>query len=65
MRKDSKELVDYFISSTNERFTRLEDQNAKIIEKVDDLSSFRWRIIGGAGVVAILASAFFTILMKG
>ncbi len=49
----SKELVDYFIEQTNERFSILES-------KMDQLLEFKWRVVGGV----VAASCLVTMIIQ-
>jgi hypothetical protein len=42
-----RDLVDYFIEQTNERFRMIE-------EKIDRLLAFKWQIIGGSLVASLV-----------
>lgn len=48
-----RDLIDYFISKTDERFDKIE-------AKVDQVLKFKWQINGGT----IVASAVITILLN-
>lgn len=36
----------------------------EIKEKLDDISTFRWKLVGASGVLSIVVSAVATILIK-
>ena len=46
---DEKGKFEYFIARTDERLHAIEG-------KIDRLLAFKWQIIGGAGVVGLIAS---------
>lgn len=48
-----KDLVEYFIQSTDKRFDKIE-------RKIDDLSNFKWKLIGGASAI----STIITLVVK-
>ena len=53
-----KELMEYFIEKTDERFDKLE-------YKIDKILEFKWQIIGGAvgisGLIGLVVNLFFNI----
>lgn len=51
-----KELVDYFISETNDKFDKLEN-------KVDQLLEFKWKIIGGSVGLSVIITVSFQIAL--
>lgn len=51
------DLDGYFRSETNRRLDRIES-------KIDEVLSFKWKIIGGAGVMGALMSLAVTILVE-
>jgi hypothetical protein len=53
-----KELVDYFISHTNERFKVIDD-------KLESLLSFKWQLIGASVAVTVLIDVAFLIFQGG
>jgi hypothetical protein len=58
MDENQRELVDYFIEQTNQRFEKLE-------HKVDKLLEFKWQIVGGSvGLSAVLTLAIQIIFGK-
>lgn len=52
----SDDLVKYFIEHTNDRFDQLE-------KKVDRLISFRAALVAGAGVISVIVSAGFQLII--
>lgn len=53
----NKDLVDYFIQQTNERFKTID-------EKLDKLIAFKWQIIGGALVVSMAGTLAIEIVLS-
>jgi len=52
----NKELMDYFIAKTDERF--------KLIEtKLDTIIKFKYQVIGGSVLVSIILTASFQLLL--
>lgn len=49
-----KELVDYFIQETNDKFDKLE-------QKVDQLLEFKWKIIGGSVGLSVFITLIFQV----
>lgn len=49
-----KELVDYFIRETNEKFDKLDD-------KVNQLLEFKWKVVGSSIGVSLVITAVFQI----
>lgn len=52
-----KDLLDYFIKRTDERFDQLE-------EKIDTLIKFKWQIIGGAAIVSLMVTFAMQVFLK-
>jgi hypothetical protein len=52
-----KQLVDYFIEQTNDRFKILEG-------KVDKLIAFKWQIIGGSVVISAMVGIVVQLLIN-
>jgi hypothetical protein len=44
-----KNLIDYFINETNQKFEKLE-------AKVDQILQFKWQIVGGSVVLSVLVT---------
>lgn len=51
----NKDLIDYFIAHSDARFDKIE-------QKVDDLLSFKWKLLGLATASSTLISVAFYIL---
>lgn len=50
------DLIKYFIKHTDERFSEIE-------RKIDGLISFKWKLIGAAGVLSFIISILFEVVM--
>ena len=52
----TKDLINYFIARTDHRFDRVERQ-------IEEISKFRWQIIGGSvvlsSVVSLIVAVYF------
>lgn len=59
---DKNELLAYFIETTNTRFDKIEARFDKIDEKLDDLSGFRWKIIGSSITVNTIITLVVALL---
>lgn len=49
------DLVEYYIKATNDRLDKIEG-------KIDELLSFKWKIIGGSVALSLLISLVFNAL---
>lgn len=61
---ENKELRDYFIKVTHDRFEKLEHRFDKIDEKLEKLIGWRWMLIGAGVAVSAIVSFVIQILMK-
>lgn len=60
----NKQVVDYFMQVTHEKFSNVEKKLEKIDQKVEQLIGFRWMLIGMAAAVSAIVELSFKILGK-
>lgn len=54
-----KELVEYFIERTDERFIELKDELTLLHTEIKKLNEFKWRIAGMASMIYFIAIILF------
>ena len=59
-----KDLVDYFIKSTDSKFEKVDERFDKVEAKLDDLSNFKWKLIGGASAISTLVTLIVKIFFE-
>jgi hypothetical protein len=60
----NKQVVDYFMQVTHEKFTSVEKKLERIDSKIEQLIGFRWMLIGMAAAVSALVQLGFIIIKK-
>jgi tetrahydromethanopterin S-methyltransferase subunit G len=60
----NKQVVDYFMQVTHEKFYSVEKKLERIENKVEQLIGFRWMLIGMAAAVSALVEVAFKMLGK-
>lgn len=53
-----KDLVEYFIAQTDLKFVRVE-------KKLEELTAFKWKVLGGVAVISAIVHLSIALLLKG
>lgn len=61
----NKEVMDYFMKITHEKFDDVTKRLDKIDHKMEQLIGFRWMLIGVAATVSAIVGILTKIMMKG
>lgn len=61
----NKELIDYFIAQTNDRFDKIDEEFERVDGKLEELLSFKWKIIGGSVILSVFATVIVTLFLDG
>ncbi len=56
-----KDLLIHIIEGIKSDVSRIESKTDKVVEKVDQLLEFKWRIVGGSVVLLIVANVLMQI----
>lgn len=62
--RPNKQVVDYFMQVTGEKFDEVSSRLRRIEDKMEQLIGFRWMLIGMASAVSALTSIAFAIITR-
>jgi tetrahydromethanopterin S-methyltransferase subunit G len=57
-----EKIVEYIKEDSEKKFEEIAARLEKLDEKIDDILSFKWQIIGGSVVLSVIVTIAFQIL---